>query len=99
LLIPQLPLIAGCALSILDVMTIIFFYNPSSSMRGLRLFELFVCLLVLGAVICFCIQLSLITGTSVGEVFKGYCLQGLLLNSKGRAVGFQPLREEANGCL
>ncbi|KAK4448905.1 natural resistance-associated macrophage protein-domain-containing protein [Podospora aff. communis PSN243] len=83
LLIPQLPLIAGCALSILDVMVILFFYNPSSSMKGLRLFEMFVCLLVLGVVVCFCIQLSLITGTTVGEVFKGYLPSGAIVEQQG----------------
>ncbi|KAK3368346.1 natural resistance-associated macrophage protein-domain-containing protein [Podospora didyma] len=83
LLIPQLPLVAGCALSILDVMVILFFYNPSGSIRGLRLFELFVCVLVLGVVVCFCIQLSLITGTSVGEVFKGYLPSGAIVEQQG----------------
>ena len=53
-------------------MVILFFYSPAGSMRGLRLFEFFVCLLVLGVVICLCVQLSLITGASVGEVFAGY---------------------------
>ncbi|KAK3358200.1 natural resistance-associated macrophage protein-domain-containing protein [Lasiosphaeria hispida] len=83
LLIPQIPLIAGCALSILDVMVILFFYNPSGSMRGLRLFELFVCLLVLGVVICFCIQLSMITDTSVGEVFRGYLPSSAIVEQQG----------------
>lgn len=83
LLIPQLPLVAGCAISILDVMVILFFYSPSGSMKGLRLFEFFVCLLVLGVVICFCIQLSLITGTSVGEVFKGYLPSGAIVEQQG----------------
>ncbi|KAK3369684.1 natural resistance-associated macrophage protein [Lasiosphaeria ovina] len=83
LLIPQLPLVAGCALSILDVMAILFFYNPSGSMRGLRVFELFVCILVLGVVICFCIQLSLITETNVGEVFKGYLPSGAVVEQQG----------------
>jgi len=83
LLIPQLPLVAGCALSILDVMAILFFYNPSGSMRGLRLFEFFVCLLVLGVVVCFCIQLSLITDTSVSEVFRGYLPSGAIVEQQG----------------
>ncbi|KAH0601584.1 hypothetical protein MHUMG1_00462 [Metarhizium humberi] len=43
LLIPKLPLVAGCALSILDVMAILIFYRPDGSMKGLRLFEIFVC--------------------------------------------------------
>merc|ERR1711881_552906 len=69
----KVPLVAGCAISIIDVLIILFFYNPSGmSMRALRLFELFVALLVLGVVICFCYQLSLIQGVGVGEVFRGY---------------------------
>ncbi|KAG5971142.1 hypothetical protein E4U58_000241 [Claviceps cyperi] len=80
LLIPKLPLVAGCALSILDVMIILFFYRPDRAVRELRLFEAFVCLLVLGVVICFCIQLSLIKG-SVGDVFRGYLPSGKLVEA------------------
>lgn len=72
LLIPKLPLIAGVALSIVDVMFILIFYRPDGAMKGLRLFEFGVCLLVLGVVICFCIQLSMIKESSVGEVFRGF---------------------------
>ncbi|TFB07799.1 Manganese transporter SMF1 [Trichoderma ghanense] len=83
LLIPKLPLVAGCALSILDVMAILVFYRPDGSMKGLRVFEFFVLLLVLGVVICFCIQLSLIKHTSVGEVFKGYIPSSAIVQSNG----------------
>ncbi|PQK16968.1 hypothetical protein BB8028_0007g01680 [Beauveria bassiana] len=72
LLIPRLPLVAGVALSIVDVMFILIFYRPDGAMKGLRLFELFVCLLVLGVVVCFCIQLSMIHESSVGDVFRGF---------------------------
>ncbi|ATY66482.1 transporter smf2 [Cordyceps militaris] len=72
LLIPRLPLVAGVALSIVDVMFILIFYRPDGAMKGLRLFELFVCLLVLGVVVCFGIQLSLIKGSSVADVFRGF---------------------------
>ncbi|KAK2591499.1 NRAMP-like transporter smf-3 [Conoideocrella luteorostrata] len=81
LLIPKLPLVAGCALSILDVMVILFFYRPDGAMKGLRMFEVFVCLLVLGVVVCFCIQLSLIKG-SVGQVFRGYVPSSELVESE-----------------
>lgn len=81
LLIPKLPLVAGCALSILDVMAILIFYRPDGSMKGLRLFEMFVCFLVLGVVICFCIELSMISG-SVGEVFRGYVPSSSLVESQ-----------------
>ncbi|KAI1416588.1 natural resistance-associated macrophage protein [Hypoxylon sp. FL1857] len=83
LLIPKLPLVAGCAISILDVMIILFFYRPNDSIRGLRLFEVFVMLLVMAVVVCFCIQLSLITGTSPGHVFLGYVPNNSITQSAG----------------
>jgi len=80
----NVPLVAGCAISIVDVLVILFFYNPSGmSMRALRLFELFVALLVLGVVICFCYQLSLIQDVGVGEVFRGYLPSSALVESQG----------------
>ncbi|KAF3482654.1 uncharacterized protein GIQ15_01978 [Arthroderma uncinatum] len=72
LLIPKMPLVAGCAISIFDVMIILFFYRPDGSMKALRAFEIVIICLVLGVVICFCIQLSLIKSTGVGEVLSGY---------------------------
>ncbi|OTA62434.1 transporter smf2 [Hypoxylon sp. EC38] len=83
LLIPKLPLVAGCAISILDVMVILFFYRPNDSIKGLRLFEVFVMLLVMAVVVCFCIQLSLITGTSPGQVFLGYVPNDSITQSAG----------------
>jgi metal iron transporter len=83
LLIPKIPLVAGCALSILDVMVILFFYQPSGSMRGLRFFEFFVMILVLAVVVCFCVQLSLIKDTAVGEVFRGYLPSSAITEQKG----------------
>lgn len=79
----HIPLVAGCAISILDVFVILFFYRPSGSLRGLRMFELFVGGLVLGVVICFCFQLSLIRETSVGEVFRGYLPSSAMVQSQG----------------
>ncbi|KAF7874856.1 hypothetical protein EAF04_002030 [Stromatinia cepivora] len=83
LLIPQIPLVAGCALSILDVLILLAFYPGNGEMKRLRYFEMFVVALVLGVVICFCIQLSLIKDTSVGEVFKGYLPSKAIVQSKG----------------
>jgi hypothetical protein len=54
-------------------------------MWGLRLFEFFVMGLVLGVVICFCIQLSLIQEQSVGEVFRGYLPSSAIVQSTGSA--------------
>lgn len=52
-------------------------------MWGLRAFEGFVACLVIGVVICFCIQLSLIKDQSVAEVFQGYLPSKYLIKSDG----------------
>ena len=39
--------------------------------------------LVLGVMVCFCIQLSFIKGTSVGEVFQGYLPSSAIVKGKG----------------
>ncbi|TPX10165.1 uncharacterized protein E0L32_001362 [Thyridium curvatum] len=83
LLIPQLPLVAGCAISIVDVMIILIFYRPSGSMRGLRAFEVFVMFLVLAVVVCFCIELSIIKDTSVADVFQGYLPSRAIVEQQG----------------
>lgn len=83
LLAPKLPIVAGCAISIVDVMFILIFYRPDGSMKALRLFECFVMFLVLGVTICFCYQLSLIKTASVGEVFKGYLPSSAIVESPG----------------
>jgi len=79
----RVPLVAGCALTLVDVLMILVFYNPSGSMRRLRCFEYFVMALVLGVVICFCIQLSYIEGVSVGEVFAGYVPSSSIVQAQG----------------
>ncbi|KAI1129350.1 natural resistance-associated macrophage protein-domain-containing protein [Nemania abortiva] len=83
LLIPAIPLVAGCALSIADVFIILFFYRPAGPMNGLRIFEIFVMLLVLTVVVCFGIQLSLIKDTNPGEVFLGYLPNNVITKSEG----------------
>lgn len=83
LLIPQIPLVAGCAISIADVLIILLFYKPNGSMRGLRAFEAFVVLLVLAVVVCFCIQMSLIRNTTVGDVFRGYLPSSAIIEQQG----------------
>jgi metal iron transporter len=50
-------------------------------MRTLKAFEYFVMTLVLGVVICFCIELSKIDA-SVGEVFQGYLPSSTLIKSQ-----------------
>ncbi|KPM41974.1 Manganese transporter SMF1 [Neonectria ditissima] len=83
LLAPAVPLVVGCAISILDVMIILFFYRPHGSMKGLRVFEFFIVCLVVAVVICFCFQLSLIEDTHVGDVFKGYLPSHAIVEQQG----------------
>ncbi|KAL4974161.1 natural resistance-associated macrophage protein-domain-containing protein [Aspergillus desertorum] len=82
-LLLNIPLAAGCAITLADVLFILVFYRPNGSMWGLRLFEFFVLALVLGVVICFCIQLSLIKERSVGDVFRGYLPSSAIVQSTG----------------
>ncbi|KAI4160464.1 MAG: hypothetical protein LQ342_005697 [Letrouitia transgressa] len=82
-LLLKIPLVAGCALTLVDVLIILLFYSPDGSMRRLRAFEVFVMCLVLGVVICFCVQLSYISNTSVGEVFRGYLPSSAVVNGQG----------------
>ncbi len=82
-LLLHIPLVAGCALTIVDVLIILLFYNPSGSMRRLRAFEFSVMALVLGVVICFCIQLSLIENTGAAEVLRGYLPSRSIVESQG----------------
>lgn len=52
-------------------------------MWGLRLFEFFVMALVLGVVVCFCIQLSLIKEQPIGAVFRGFLPSSAIVQSQG----------------
>ncbi|TKA34032.1 hypothetical protein B0A50_00012 [Salinomyces thailandicus] len=80
----KIPLVAGCAISIADVLFILIFYRPDrGSMRALRFFETFVACLVIGVVVCFCWQLSKIENVSVREVFRGYAPSSALVEAKG----------------
>ena len=82
-LLLKVPLVAGCALTMVDVLIILIFYNPNGTMRRLRGFEFFVMALVIGVVICFCIQLSYIKDTSISEVFRGYIPSATIVQNKG----------------
>jgi metal iron transporter len=83
LLIPAIPLVAGCALTLADVLLILVFYRPDGGMRGLRPFEWFVMGLVLAVVVCFCIELGLIKNATAGEVFRGYVPSAAVVDGQG----------------
>lgn len=82
-LLLHIPLVAGCALTLVDVLLILLFYRPDGSMMNLRVFEYFVMLLVLGVMVCFCIQLAYIHNTTAGEVMKGYLPSSAVISGNG----------------
>ncbi|KIW25971.1 uncharacterized protein PV07_09104 [Cladophialophora immunda] len=82
-LLLHIPLVAGCAITLVDVLILLLFYRPNGSMMHLRLFEYFVMSLVLGVMVCFCIQLSFIKDTTAGEVFKGYLPSSAIVEGNG----------------
>jgi metal iron transporter len=82
LLCPKIPLIAGCALSVVDALVILLFYRPDGKLRVLRAFEYFIGAIVLGVVICFCIDLSMISAPA-GQVFKGFLPSRTVFVSEG----------------
>lgn len=77
----KVPLVAGCAISIVDVLIILIFYRPSGTMKALRAFEFFVMCLVLGVVICFAFELSKIKAP-VDDVFKGFLPSSTIIKSQ-----------------
>ncbi len=79
----KLPLVAGVALTIIDVMVILFFYRPNGPLKAFRAFELGITGLVVGVVICLCVELSKIRGTSFDEVMRGYLPSKALISSEG----------------
>ncbi|TVY21663.1 Manganese transporter SMF1 [Lachnellula arida] len=72
ILIPKIPLVSGCGLAIADTLFTLLFYSPDGSLRGIRLFEIFITGFVLGTFICFCIELSMIKNATAAQVSKGF---------------------------
>jgi metal iron transporter len=71
ILIPQLPLPAACVLSVVETLLILLFYSPTGQLRRIRLFEIFVALLVIAVFCTVCVALSMVT-QSPRDVLLGY---------------------------
>lgn len=82
-LLTHIPLLAGVAITILDVLLLLLFWRQDGSLTRLRIFEYFVMALVLGVMICFCIQLSYIRIRSAKDVFRGYLPSSVLIRGNG----------------
>jgi len=82
-LLLHIPLIAGCAITVVDVIFLLIFWRPNGSMMRLRIFEFFVMGLVLGVMACFCVQLTYIQDITAGEVFRGYVPSPTVIERNG----------------
>lgn len=79
----NVPLIAGVFISIVDVFIIMAFYAREMGMTALRILEVFVTILLLVVVICFCVMLGLIPRESVRHVFHGFVPSNVLVSGSG----------------
>jgi metal iron transporter len=73
IIIPQIPLIGGCLISVTDTLFILIFYRPDGTLRRLRLFEIFVSIFIGGVFVSFCIELSLVSAPA-SKVMMGFLL-------------------------
>jgi len=79
----RIPLPAGVVLTCLDVLFVLMAYRPGSSLKFVRMFEYAVALLVLGVVICFCVELGYMPSVSVREIFRGYAPSKKMFENNG----------------
>ena len=66
------PLAAGCALSMIPVLIIVFLYVPQEALDCLRMFEYLVMAFIVAIVLFISADLALIKDTSAADVFRGY---------------------------
>ena len=71
ILIPRLPLPAACVLSVVDTLLILLFYTPAGELRRVRLFEMFVAVLVTAVFVTLCVALSMVSAPA-RDVFRGF---------------------------
>ena len=76
-------IVVATGLTILDVVFVLIFYRPKGESKSLKTFEYFVAGLVLTVVISFCVELSLIKNTKVGDVFLGYLPSKAVVTGNG----------------
>ncbi|KAA8915271.1 hypothetical protein TRICI_002628 [Trichomonascus ciferrii] len=79
----KIPLMAGVAITIVDVLLVLLAYKPGKGMKTVRIFEYVVATLVMAIIICFAIELARIPKTPVGHVFKGYLPTSRMLDKNG----------------
>ncbi|SZF05065.1 unnamed protein product [Blumeria hordei] len=83
LLVPKMPMMVGCFLSILDVLFVRALSSQSRSMKGVHFCEFIVMTLVMAVVGCFCVQLCLSKAPTIKEVLCGYLPSRDVFRSQG----------------
>ncbi|QPG74331.1 hypothetical protein FOA43_001658 [Brettanomyces nanus] len=78
----SIPLKLGVLLTILDVVVIMFAYNPDGSMRQIRKFELFVSFFVFLTFVCFVMLLARVDTGGKEEVLQGFLPSRVLFENK-----------------
>ncbi len=71
LLIPPLPLPAACVVSVADTLLILLFYSPDGELRRVRIFEIFVSLLVCAVFSTLIVALTMVSEPT-RDVFLGF---------------------------
>ncbi|CAI4053088.1 hypothetical protein SUVZ_15G2040 [Saccharomyces uvarum] len=68
----HIPLALGVILTVVDVLIVLLAYKPNGSMKGIRVFEAFVSLLVVLTVVCFTVELFYAKLGPAKEIFSGF---------------------------
>ncbi|CAF1251190.1 unnamed protein product [Didymodactylos carnosus] len=79
----HIPLVAGVALTSIDVLIVLMAYRPEGSLKGMRYFEWFVAMLVLGVIACFVVELIKMPRISFTEVMQGFLPNGTIISHGG----------------
>jgi metal iron transporter len=80
--LPDVPLAAGCALSILIALLVVFLYVPQAAVGRLRRLEILVMLFIVPVVVSFSIELGHVKDTSAADVFRGYLPSAALVERR-----------------
>ncbi|CAN3372344.1 hypothetical protein DIURU_004532 [Diutina rugosa] len=85
----HLPLFAGVIVTIIDVLVVLMAYRPKGPLLFIRIFEMFVTVLVFATVLCFAIELYQVSHDpdilySHWEVIKGFFPNSAVLDMEGR---------------
>lgn len=85
----KIPLPAGVAITIVDVLVVLAAYRSDQPLaRFVRFFESSVGLLVIGVVICFCVEFAYFPSDSapVGKVFRGFVPSNEMVQNGGLSI-------------